>query len=272
MRLVLAGVRKFRTRTASTLGVIIAGLIVGAEMALIGVSLKTAPPASTADLDAIKWFVQFPGAYDAIIAFTFIIGGLVALIYVAAVAGSEWTWGTLKNAVARGESRSRYAAATFASISIVLLAGLLLVFAAGMIGSLIGASVAGVSTSGVGDSAALVALPVKLARCWIALIGLCSVGYALTMMAKSPMAGVGAVIGLFLVSAIAPALLPEIVQQIFRYLPFSIGSDAIGLQGPPGSGAGNLIDPNLALLVTVGWAVASIAVAAIAVERAEITN
>jgi ABC-2 type transport system permease protein len=53
--------------------------------------------------------VTFPGAYD-LGCSTFIIGlgGLFAMIYGAAIAGSEWSWGTLKSAVARGESRVRY--------------------------------------------------------------------------------------------------------------------------------------------------------------------
>ena len=39
------------------------------------------------------------------------------MVYGAAIAGSEWTWGTLKAAVARGESRSRYQLLSFASIA-----------------------------------------------------------------------------------------------------------------------------------------------------------
>ena len=52
--------------------------------------------------------MTFPGAYDLILSFILGLGGLFAVIYGAAIAGSEWTWGTLKSTVARGESRSRY--------------------------------------------------------------------------------------------------------------------------------------------------------------------
>ena len=58
--------------------------------------------------EAALLLVTFPGAYTLIISFILGLGGLFAVIYGAAVAGSEWTWGTLKSAVARGESRSRY--------------------------------------------------------------------------------------------------------------------------------------------------------------------
>ena len=49
--------------------------------------------------------LTFPGAYDQVLSFILGLGGRFAVIYGAAVAGSEWSWGMLKAAVARGESR-----------------------------------------------------------------------------------------------------------------------------------------------------------------------
>jgi len=50
--------------------------------------------------------VTFPGAYTLIL--SFILGWRPVCRHLGArSAGSEWTWGTLKSAVARGESRSR---------------------------------------------------------------------------------------------------------------------------------------------------------------------
>ncbi len=60
---------------------------------------------------------------DLILSFMFGLGGLFAVIYGAAIAGSERTWGTLKTSVVRGESRSRYLFTTFAAIAVVLAAG-----------------------------------------------------------------------------------------------------------------------------------------------------
>src|SRR5205814_10162716 len=91
-----------------------AGLLV-----LILVALRTTanqPGATAAQRTAALTLVTFPVAYDAILSFILGLGGLFAVIYGAAVAGSEWTWGTLKNAVARGESRSRYTLLSFAAI------------------------------------------------------------------------------------------------------------------------------------------------------------
>ena len=76
--------------------------------------------------------MTFPGAYDLILSFILGLGGLFAVIYGAAVAGSEWTWGTLKSTVARGESRGRYMLSSFAGIAVILGLGLLVTFLIGV--------------------------------------------------------------------------------------------------------------------------------------------
>ena len=92
------------------------------------------------------------------------IGGLLAVTYGAAIAGSEWGWGTLKTAVARGEGRVRYTLANYAAIAIFTWIGILFAFLVGVLVSAIGATISGVSLSGMGDQDALLALPEQLAR------------------------------------------------------------------------------------------------------------
>jgi hypothetical protein len=109
----------------------------------------------------------------------------------------------------------------------------------------------------------------KLVRAWIALVGLASVAYAVSMIAKSQMAGVGTVIGLFIASTIV-TLIP-VIREIFKYLPFSTSSDAVGFGSQPGTSLGAAsLDPNVALVVTIAWLIGLLAIAAIATERAEI--
>ena len=125
------------------------------------------------------------------------------------------------------------------------------------------------------DPAVLAQVFLKLVRCWIALVSLTSLGYAVAMVAKSQMAGIGTVIGYFIASIIGPALLPDFVKEVFKYLPFSISGDAIGMQGPPTNGvasASGAVDPNVALLITIAWLVGCLAVAAFSVERTEISG
>jgi ABC-type transport system involved in multi-copper enzyme maturation permease subunit len=275
VNLTLIGVRKFLTRTATLVSIIVAIALVGLEYFGIAISYRAASATSRVEADPalFRWFLQFPGAYDAAISIIFAFLGIIGLIYVATLAGTEWSWGTLKVAVTRGHSRWQYVLSTFASISIILFFGMLIVFVAGFGASFVGASIAGVSPGNPFDLAVLPGLLVKLVRTWIALTALTSLSYLITMVAKSQMAGIGTVIGYFLASLIGPALLPDFIKEIFRYLPFSITKDAIGLSGAPGTiASAKAFDPNVALLITIGWLVGCLAVTCLAVERTEITG
>ncbi len=273
MRLVLAGLRKLRTRTASWVALIVATLLVGLFIFLIGLSAGLPSSTTATERETLEWFVRFPGAYDAIAIFAFQYAGFVAMIYVAAVAGTEWSGGTLKVAIMRGESRTRYAVATFASVALLLLVGELVVFAAGILGAVGGALAVGIPVQGFADGDALTHLASLFIRCWIALCCISAVAYAIAMVAKSQMAGVGTVIGLYIASVFV-IVLPKWLREMLEYLPFSAAGDAIGIIMPPSAGAaggaGVTIEPNLALLVAAVWIVGAVAAAALTTERAEI--
>lgn len=273
MRLAVFGIRKFWTRSATYVSLLIAVGLIAFEFVVVGATARSGSAAASGlDAATVTWLLTFPGAFDAVLALSFEFLAIVGLIYVATASGSEWTWGTLKVAVTRGHPRWQYTLSTFASLSIILLVGLLITYAAGLAAALIGSSIAGISPGNPADPTVLPSVLVKLARSWIGLVSLTSVAYVITMVAKSQMAGIGAVIGYFLVSAIAPALLPDFVKEIFKYLPFSVSGDAIGLQGPPSTASTSGIDPNVALLISIGWLVACLAVACLSVERAEVAG
>ena len=277
MNLTFIGIRKFWTRAATIVSLLIAVGFVFLEFVLIGVSYNTSAAQTGFDRSSLTWFLVFPGAFDAVLALVFEFVAIIGLIYIVTASGSEWTWGTLKVAVARGQSRWQYTISTFASLSIILLIGMLLAFVAGIVAVMIGASIAGLSFGNVADPAEFGQVFIKLVRCGIALVSLCSVGYVVAMVAKNQMAGIGVVIAYFVLSIVGDALLPEVVRQVLRYQPFNVASDAIGLQGPPTSAGGastlsSSVEPNLALAVSLFWLVFCLVVAAISVERAEITN
>src|SRR5579862_3110205 len=149
MRLFLSGLRKLRGRPASLVTVcLLLGLLVLIIIATATVSQRS----SGTQAQRVLVLVTFPAAYDLILSFMFGLGGLFAVIYGAAIAGSEWSWGTLKNAVARGESRSRYMLLSFAAIAVMIAIGLVVTFVVGVGAAIVGAKVAGVSTAGLGDS------------------------------------------------------------------------------------------------------------------------
>ncbi|KRT63869.1 MAG: hypothetical protein XU10_C0006G0014 [Chloroflexi bacterium CSP1-4] len=269
MRLFGSGLRKLVRRPATWLTL---GLLIGL-LGLILVAVGATANDRRADPDGgnALLLLTFPLAYGFVLGFILGLGGLFAVIYGAAVAGSEWGWGTLKNAVARGESRSRYVVATFAGVALLTGIGLLVAFAAGVALAVVGANLAGVSTAGLDDAATLRTLPENLARGWLAIAEEGAIGFAIATIARSQLAGIGAGIAFFFGEQFAGIFLPDIV----KYLPFDAAT-AMVAGGLPGSfgdgGGGSSLDAGAALAVVVAWLVGSIVVAALFTERAEISG
>ena len=271
MSLFVSGLRKLARRRASwvTLG-LLAGLL---SLIVIAVgATSNRPGASAVERAAILSLVTFPGAYDQILTFILGLGGLFAVIYGAAIAGSEWTWGTLKNAVARGQSRSRYTLLTFASVAAAIAVGLVVTFVIGVVAALVGANLAGVSTSGLTDTATIGRLPGQFARGWLAIVEEGALGFTIATLARSQLAGIGAGIGLYFGESFAGIFLPDIV----KYLPFNVATASMATQTGDAAfgGAARLasLDANLALALVVAWLIGSLLVATLFTERAEITG
>ena len=147
MRLFVAGLRKLVRRPATY---VTFGLLVGLlALILLAVGATAGQEGAGEDGQQALLLVTFPAAYSIILQFILGLGGLFALIYGAAIAGSEWTWGTLKTSVVRGESRSRYLLTTFAAIALVLAVGLLITFVIGVGGAALGSVIAGISLEGI---------------------------------------------------------------------------------------------------------------------------
>ena len=215
--------------------------------------------------------LTFPGAYALILGFVLGLGGLFVMAYAAAIAGSEWTWGTLKTAVARGESRSRYMLTTFFGIAALALVGLLFAFLVGVIVTFLAATLAGVSTDGIGDTSIFGNLPEQFLRGWFGLVEVGAVGFTIATLARSQLAGVGAGIGIYFAGSFAGIFLPDIV----KYLPFAAANSLIQVNGSASAGGGAptaRLDPNTALIVVLVWLVGSLVVTALFTERAEISG
>ena len=275
MRLFVAGLRKLLRRPASLISM---GLLIGL-LGLIFIAIGATARQVPEDEGGVAALlaVTFPGAYTVIITLILQLGGLIAVVYGAAVAGSEWNWGTLKTAIARGESRSRYQLATFAAIALLLAVGLVIAFAAIVVIALLGATLAGVSTAGLTDPDAIRKLPEQLGRVWVAVTEQAAVGFGVATLARSQLAGIGAGIGLFIGEGIASIFLGDFVL----YLPFNAAGAVLpalggGFGGGGGGGGGgalvNQLEPNTALLVVVAWLIGSLVVAALFTERAEISG
>jgi hypothetical protein len=267
MRLFVAGVRKLVRRPVTF---VTFGLLVGLlGLIILAVSATANQPGNEDGREGLL-LVTFPGAYTFIVSFILGLGGLFTVIYGAAVAGSEWTWGTLKSAVARGESRARYQLLSFGAIALMLGLGLAAAFGIGVGLAVIGANVAGVSTAGLDDSTTLGTLPDILARGWLAIVEEGALGFAIATLARSQLAGIGAGIALYFGEQFASIFLPDIV----KYLPFNAASAVVEVAGPGGGGGGPItrLEPEVALVVVIAWLVGALAVATIFTERAEISG
>lgn len=273
MRLFLSGLRKLVRRQATwvTFG-LLAGLLALIILAVAATSHRTG--AGTNERLAELALLTFPGAYDTILSFILGLGGLFAVIYGAAVAGSEWTWGTLKNAVARGGSRSGYLLLTFASIAAIVAVALLVTFGVGVAAALLGAHIADVSTAGLGDVTTLGRLPEQFARGWFAIIEEGALGFAIATLARSQLAGIGAGIALYFGETFAGIFLPDIV----KYLPFNVAQASVNTGAASsgrfagGGAAVAALPADSALALVAVWLVGALLVAALFAERAEISG
>jgi ABC-2 type transport system permease protein len=270
MRLFTAGLRKLVGRPASFVSV---GLLVGL-LGLILIASATVGQSSDGPRGAAaaRALLTFPGAYDFVLSFMFGLGGLVAVLYAAAIAGSEWSWGTLKSAVARGESRARYMLVTFAAIALMVAVGLVVTFILGIGLALLGATIAGIPTSGLTDGDTLARLPAMAARGWFAVVEQAALGFAIATLARSQLAGIGAGIAFYFGETFATIFLPDII----KYMPFAVARAAVdtgggGSFGGDGAAAGALA-PDTALLLVGVWLVGALLVTVVFTERAEITG
>ncbi|MGH2511860.1 MAG: hypothetical protein ACRDGQ_04150 [Candidatus Limnocylindrales bacterium] len=270
MRIFISTLGKLRSRLATwlTLGLLI--LLMALIYLAAGATYKSAVDRPGGQ--GVLLLLTFPGAYALIVSFVLALGGLFVMAYAAAIAGSEWTWGTLKTAVARGESRSRYMLATYAAIALVAGIGMLVAFGAGVLVTFLGAKLAGVSTAGITDLSIFGNLPEQFVRGWFGLIEVGAVGFTIATLARSQLAGVGAGIGIYFASTFAGAFLPDIV----KYLPFTaanalVQADTAFAGGGQAQGP-TLLDPNTAVVVVAAWLVLCLVVTAVFSERAEIAG
>jgi ABC-2 type transport system permease protein len=276
MRLFISGLGKLVRRPATFVSF---GLLVGLLVLIVLAVGATAnsnmgggPGGGPNNGAAAKELLTFPGAYDRMLEFILGLGGLFAMIYGAAIAGSEWSWGTLKSAVARGESRVRYMLLSFASIGLMIGVGLVLAFGISVVAAVAGANLAGVSTSGLGDTATIEQLPQHLVKGWFAVLEEAALGFAIATLARSQLAGIGAGIAFYFGETFATIFLPDVV----KYMPFSVANASVSSGSSSGFGGGPAAAASLpaeqAFVMVAIWLVGSLLVTALYSDRAEISG
>jgi ABC-2 type transport system permease protein len=270
VRLFVAGLRKLIRRPATYITFILLILLLGLILVSIGATARQSSSQQGGELAIL--LITFPAAYSFVLSFILGLGGLFAVIYGAAIAGSEWSWGTLKSAVARGESRSRYQLVSAAAMALMLGVGLVAAYALGIVLMVVGDTIGGISTAGLNDAATLGTLPELLARGWLAIVEQAALGFAIATLARSQLAGIATGIGVYFVEQFSTIFLPDIV----KYLPFHVAGDVVAVSGGGsfggGGGAAQALEPNTALLLVAAWLVGALVVTAVFTERAEISG
>jgi ABC-type transport system involved in multi-copper enzyme maturation permease subunit len=270
VRLYRSNLRKLVRRPATWVTfLLLVGLLVLIFVA-VGASVgQTTDPQAEA---ASRLLVTFPGAYTFVLSFILGLGGLLAVTYGAAIAGSEWSWGTLKAAVARGESRTRYTLLGYGGVATYAIIGILAAFIVGVGAAALGAVAAGVPLDGMSDATALGELPELYARGALAIAMNTALGYAIATIARSQLAGIGVGIGLYFGEQFAGLFLRDWV----RWLPFDAASAVISTGSLGAGNGGGLgpqpLDPNVAIVVVAAWLIGALAVSAAWAERAEISG
>jgi hypothetical protein len=266
-----SNLRKLRSRPATWVTFL---LLVGLyALVLFSLLVSTRLLTDPAQALAARQPLTFPTAYETTLALIIGTGSMLAVAYGAAVAGAEWGWGTLKAAVARGESRSLLILAAFAAVAVYTWLGLLATYAVGVPMTALGAALVGIDISGLGDSDGLLRLPELFGRAGLALAMNAALGFAIATVTRSQVAGIIAAIGLYFAEGIAWIFAPDLI----KWLPFTASGAVVEGGNPGGTSVGGLelgatLDTGTAVLVTIGWLVVSLAIAVLRTEQAEISG
>jgi ABC-type transport system involved in multi-copper enzyme maturation permease subunit len=184
MRLVRAELLKARRRQATWVLLIAMLAIMGLIYLVAGIGFRA--------LGAI----EFPGAYALIGQFGFGLGGLLALVYAAALVGADWNWGVIRQVIARGESRTNYLLAKAAALAILLGIALVIIFAFGIVMTYVSGAIWGVPVASPLRGRGLFNLIDWLVLTYPVLLQRAAIGMAVAVILRSQLAG--AIVGVVL--------------------------------------------------------------------------
>ena len=253
--------------------IVFAILTVLIVVVFLGLAASAGQMESMGDEFQVRLLLDFPTAYTMVVGVILGFGGLLAVAYGAAIIGADWAWGTIRSIVARGESRVRYTLVTFLAIALVLGVGVLVTFAIGSLAAVVAAEIAGLGSEGATDPDTLASIPDLLARTWLGITQQAAIGFAIAMLFRSQLAGIGA--GLAFYFAEMFLFLVPMLRDVLIYFPFNVASAVVptteGL-GDGGFGSVSTLDSDTAVLWSIGYLVVALAIASVAAWRAQITQ
>jgi hypothetical protein len=261
MRLLRSSLRKLVGRPAT--GRIV--LLLAAFLALIYLSLGLSSTAvsGSASKASIAAMLTFPDAHASLAGMLLIFCGMAGAAYAGVIAGSEWSWNTFRVALTRGESRVRYVVGLFVAIAVLAFVAWILLYVLGvaliLVAAALGGSPAGAPLAGteLGRVGVLV-----LSGGWAVLMEV-AIGFGVAFVARSSVAGIAAVVGLFFVERFAEMFVPA---DVLRFAPISAAEDLVAAAGRAGLDGGLM----LPLVVTSIYLLLAVGVAGLAARRAEV--
>jgi hypothetical protein len=261
MRLLRASLRKLVHRPATLRTfLLLVGLLTLIYMALGLTASATTDPSSR---DSMASMLAFPDAHAELAVMLLIFGGFTGAAYAGTVAGSEWTWNTFRVAVARGESRVRYVVGLFVAIAILALLAWVVLYALGVALIVVAATIGRIPTGAALDTANLGRLAILVAGGGWAVLMEVAIGFAAAFIARSQVAGVAAVVGLFFVERFAELVLPA---DVLRLAPITAATSVVTVAGKSGLDAA-LIGP---LAVTTLYLVAAMVLGSLVARRSQV--
>jgi hypothetical protein len=287
MRLVQAELIKMRHRTMTW---VLLGTQIGV-MAFVFVAVGLLVGPALADVQGLPLpETHTPWRISGAIVGDFVFGGLGSLlvvIYAGAMVGAEYSWGVLRNPIARGEGREHYMLAKASAIGIVLCIGAAIAFVAGFLMVVITAIVAGLNM-GPFSLETLVQLAGGWGLGMVVLLERAAIAIAVATLLRSQLAGIVVAVVLYvaepIIANIAAAVSqlgqmfdpnPEPVVHWSQYLPFSVGSSVLneGFVALPAPLPGLVANVPLwqALAVVLGYTTVAVVGAMLILRRQEIT-
>jgi ABC-type transport system involved in multi-copper enzyme maturation permease subunit len=260
MRLVAISLRKVTRRPAVLRTGLVLALLMGFVYLAVGASARALPETEQASIAAL---LAFPGAYTELAGVLATFAGLAGAALGGAIAGSEWSWGTYRVAVARGVSRGGYVLGLAVALSVLAFVGFFALYLVGLVFVVVGNAVSGI---GLGDplgADALTRVPLVLAAGWLAIVMQTAIGFAVAFATRSQVAGIVVVVGLFFAEQFAVLIAP---LELMRLAPITGANTLISTAGQSGM-TGELVLP---IAVTGLYLAAALVGAVVVARRAEV--
>ena len=135
-------------------------------------------------------------------------GGMLVGILTASIVATEYSWGTVRLALSRGQTRNHYLTTKLIGIGIIASAGMLLALAIGLIFSVIATNVAGLPvTFDTPDGPSFAGAVLMVVRAAYAVLPYGLLAFALTVVGRSTTIGVVGIVLFMFIEAIMIAVL-----------------------------------------------------------------